>query len=156
MQRMTVADIPPGLPDPVADARFYAGVPLRRLAAFCIDAVGAGALGIVGGLALGIATLGIGLLAFGPAMLAAAFAWRFVGLARLSATPGMWAVGIELRRADGARLDPALSALHTALYFGCFFLMVPQIASMAMMATDPRGRGLPDALTGCAAIHRPA
>jgi hypothetical protein len=42
------------------------------------------------------------------------------------------------------------------LYFACFFLVVPQMASVWLMAAGASGRGLPDLALGAAMIHRPA
>jgi uncharacterized RDD family membrane protein YckC len=144
-----------GLPHPVHDARFYAGVPMRRLIAFAIDAVAATLLGAAAALAFGVLTLWIGFAAFFPAMAATAFAYRAFSIGRWSATPGMVATGIELRRADGARFGPAEAVVHTAAFMIAFFFVLPQIASVALMATGPMGRGLHDMLIGSTAIRTP-
>lgn len=145
-----------GLPDPARDARFYEGVAQRRLLAFAIDAAVIAVLGFLGAAAFGLATFGVGFLAAGPITLGLAFLYRALTIARLSATPGMWVAGVELREAHGGRMTPPTAAAHTALYFACFFLVVPQIVSVWLMATTPAGRGLPDLALGAAMIHRPA
>jgi uncharacterized RDD family membrane protein YckC len=156
LDAMTIGSASPGLPDPARDARFYEGVAQRRLIAFALDAAAIAALGFLGAAAFGIATFGVGFLAAGPVALGVAFLYRAITLARLSATPGMWIVGVELREAHGGALAPWTAMAHTALYFGCFFLVIPQIASVWLMATTPTGRGLPDLALGAAMIHRPA
>jgi uncharacterized RDD family membrane protein YckC len=153
---MTHADRPRGLPDPVADARFYEGVAPRRLAAFLMDGIAATALGLLAGTAVGLATFGGGFVAMGPVAFVVAFLYRAVAVARVSATPGMWAAGIELRDLAGARVSPATAWLHTAVYLGCWAFVIPQIVSVFLMATARDGRGLPDLVAGTAAIHRPA
>lgn len=153
---MIARPFPPGLPDPSREARFYAGVAQRRLLAFAIDAAAIAALGVLAAAAFGLATFGVGFLAAGPVGLCAAFLYRALTLARLSATPGMWLLGLELREAHGGTLSPFTAAAHTALFFGCFFLVLPQIASVWLMATGRAGRGLPDLALGAAMIHRPA
>ncbi|TVQ53410.1 MAG: RDD family protein [Rhodobacteraceae bacterium] len=145
-----------GLPHPVHDARFYEGVPLRRLIAFAIDAVAATAAGVVVALAFGLLTLGIGFAAWAPAMAATAFLYRALPLGRWSATPGMLAVGVEMRRLDGGRFGPAEALAHTAGFMVAFFFVLPQIVSVVLMATGPLGRGLHDMAIGSAAINRPA
>jgi uncharacterized RDD family membrane protein YckC len=147
---------PLGLPDPVRDARFYAGVGRRRLLAFAIDATAVTALGFLAAAGVGLATFGVGFAAAGLVTLGVAFLYRSMTLARLSATPGMWIAGVELREAHGGRLAPWTAVAHTALYFGCFFLAVPQVVSVWLMAATASGRGLPDLGLGTAMIHRPA
>jgi uncharacterized RDD family membrane protein YckC len=147
---------PMGLPDPMRESRFYEGVAQRRLIAFGIDAAAISALGLLTAGAFGLATLGLGFMAAGPVTLGVAFLYRALTLARLSATPGMWLAGVELREAHGGRLSPWTAATHTALFFACFFMVVPQIASVWMMATTATGRGLSDLALGTAMIHRPA
>jgi uncharacterized RDD family membrane protein YckC len=146
----------PGLPHPVADARFYAGVPLRRLLAFFVDTVAILLVGVAATLIVGLFTLGAGF-ALGPPIIAAtALVYRAGALARLSATPGMWLLGIEMRGADGNRVSPIVATFHTLAYTICTILALPQIVSVAMMALGSMGRGLPDAVLGTAVINRPA
>jgi uncharacterized RDD family membrane protein YckC len=143
------------LPHPVRDARFYAGVPLRRVIAFVIDTVATVVLGLVVALAIGLATLGAGLLAFVPVMGATGFLYRVLSLARWSATPGMLATGIEFRRRDGRSFDLPHAFLHTALFVFCMLTGALQVISAGLMAVTPTGRGLPDMALGSVVIHRP-
>lgn len=145
-----------GLPHPVHDARFYDGVPLRRLIAFAIDAAAATALGAVVALVFGLLTFGLGFAAWLPTAAATAFLYRALSIGRWSATPGMLATGIELRRADGSRFGRAEAVVHTAAFMIAFFFVLPQIASVVLMATGPLGRGLHDMAIGSTAINRPA
>lgn len=145
-----------GLPDPVIDPQFYAGAQARRLAAFAVDTLAIAALSTVAILSIGLMTLGLGLLAAGPIWLTTGFLYRWLSIARWSATPGMRLTGVELRRLDGEVLDEAGAILHTAAFFGATLFALPQIASVALMATSPDGRGLHDRATGVALINRPA
>ena len=145
-----------GLPHPTLDARFYAGVPARRLAAFLIDAVAAVLIGVVVAAAFGVVTLGVGFLAFAPAMGLTGFLYRWLSIAQWSATPGMLVAGIELRGYGGARLDAAEAFAHTALFSLMTLFVLPQLLSAAVMATSPIGRGFHDMALGTAAINRPA
>ena len=145
-----------GLPHPALDARFYDGVPIRRLAAFAIDLAATTALGAVAVVAFGLATIGIGFAAAPLVFAATGFLYRAFALGRWSATPGMVAVGIEIRRYDGERLTRADAVAHTGLFFLATLFVVPQIASAALMATGPLGRGLHDMPLGTACIKSPA
>ncbi|MFN3614594.1 MAG: RDD family protein [Rubrimonas sp.] len=146
----------PGLPDPVRDARFYDGVPGRRLFAFVVDTAAIVALTLLATLVFGVLSLGVGLLLFAPIGVAVTFAYRAAAIAQWSATPGMALVGIELRRADGARFGPLEAVIHTALFMLAFFMAAPQILSIVMMAMGRPGRGLHDLVLGSTAINRPA
>ena len=145
-----------GLPHPVGDARFYAGVPLRRLIAFVIDTVAIVLLGVVATLVFGVLTLGAGFFLSLPVMAVTAFVYRAGTLARLSATPGMWLTGIELRRRDGTSFALVEALIHTAVFTACLVTGILQLISVAMMVLGPMGRGLPDLAIGAAAINRPA
>lgn len=152
---MTNASYPSGLPHPVADARFYAGVPGRRLLAFLIDTVAIIILSVVATLLFGLVTLGAGFFMGVPIMAAAAFVYRATTLAHWSATPGMWMTGIEMRRRDGSPFELLDGVLHTAGFMICLATGILQIISVATMALAPRGQGLPDMILGSAAINRP-
>jgi uncharacterized RDD family membrane protein YckC len=145
-----------GLPDPERDRQFYAGVPLRRLAAWIVDVVLVTLLALTALLILAIPTFGLALL-FSVAIGAATdFLYRVATLSQGSATPGMRLFGIELRDGAGNRLQFPLAAAHVLLTWVCFAVALAQLASAAMMAGTPRGQGLPDLLLGTAMINRPA
>lgn len=146
----------PGLPDPVRDAQFYAGVRARRLVAFLIDFAVITVVALLATLLFGVATLGLGFALAAPIGAVVGFLYRYLTIARASATPGMALVGVELRRRDGKRFDAWDSAVHTALFTIMFVTVLPQIVSVAMMAFGSDGRGLHDALIGSALINRPA
>ena len=145
-----------GLPHPVADARFYSGVPLRRLLAFVLDSIVIFIAGLIVALAFGLLTLGAGFAVFVPVMGVTGLAYRIGTLARWSATPGMWVTGIEFRRRDGHGFGLGEAVVHTVVYTVCMMTVILQVVSVALMALGPLGRGVPDLLLGSAAINRPA
>lgn len=140
------------LPDPDLHAEFYADVPAKRLVAWVIDSLAIFALVL---LALPF-TAFTALLFFPLFYLAIGLAYRVVGLARLSATPGMWFMALELRNARGERADTTLALLHTLFYSLSLAFVLPQVASVAAMLIGPRAQGLHDIVLGSAVINRPA
>lgn len=144
-----------GLPDPVSDARFYDGVPARRLLAFLVDEALGWAIGLTAAFIFGVATLGVGFLAFAPVMALSAFAYRWASLTRWSATPAMSLFGVQLRNRHGERFSASEALAHTAMFYLCLATGVGQVVSVAMMLTSPMGRGVGDALIGSTMIRRP-
>lgn len=147
-----------GLPDPVRDPQFYAGVPLRRFVAFLIDTVViliimVGVL-LVGAL-VGLATFGLGWVLIVPAFALAGFVYRFTLIRERSATLGMMAVGIELRGPDGERFDGPMAAIHTLAYYTTVYLPVLMVCGMILMVFNPRRQLLHDLPLGTAMINRP-
>lgn len=140
------------LPDPERHADFYAGVPAKRAVAWVIDTL---ATALV--TAVIVPFTAFTALFFLPLLfLAVNFAWRAASLANWSATPGMRTCGIELRAADGRRLDAGTAVAHTFGTMLTWGFVLPQVASAAMMLITPRGQGLTDHVLGTVAIHRPA
>jgi uncharacterized RDD family membrane protein YckC len=154
--RMYSTDTHSGLPHPIADARFYSGVPLRRLLAFVIDSVVIVLVGLGLTLVFGVVTLGTGFVLLAPVMGMTGLVYRIASLARWSATPGMWLCGIEMRRRDGQHFGIIEALVHTVMFALCLATGFLQVISIATMALAPLGRGLPDMLLGSAAINRPA
>lgn len=140
-----------GLPDPVTDRRFYAGVPARRLFAFLIDIL------IVWGLALlvGLLTLGIGFLLLGFIVAAVDLIYRVSTLSNRSATWGMRFVAIELRRRDGRRFDFLHAVGHTLLFYVVVAFAPLLLVSAILMAGSALGRGLQDLPFGSTMINSP-
>jgi len=140
------------LPDPDYHGEFYADVPLKRLIAWMVDTV----------LILVLAALVVpftaftGLFYFPFLAMVVGFFYRALSIAGASATPGMRLMAIELRNARGERLDLPQAVLHTLLFTVFFSMMLPQLASMALMLMGPRAQGLHDLVLGTAAINRPA
>ncbi|MDF1854916.1 RDD family protein [Pseudooceanicola sp.] len=143
---------PQGLPDPDYQPEFYAGVPLKRLLAWLLDT------GLILVLCLLILpfTAFTGLFFFPALMLVVGFVYRWATLTLGSATWGMRLFAIDLRQADGARLDGAGAFWHTLGYSLSMALPVLQLLSIALMLTSSRGQGLSDHMLGTVAINRPA
>ena len=141
-----------GLPDPVLDAQFYAGVPFKRLIAWIIDAVIVGALWM----AVVIGTLGTFAFFMFFGLLIVNFVYRAFMVDRYSATLGMMAVGIELRNGRGDRLDRTQAIWHVTLFLGLMVFFFINVISMIVMLVNERGQGLHDMVLGTTAINRPA
>ncbi|WP_298499406.1 RDD family protein [uncultured Maritimibacter sp.] len=141
-----------GLPDPDYQAEFYADVPTKRLIAWIIDTVIVALLVV---LAI-VFTAFIGAFFAGFLWLALGFAYRTVTIANGSATLGMRLCSIELRKADGSRMDFGAALLHTLGYSMSMAFVLPQIASVVLMLTSERKQGLTDMVLGTAAINKPS
>lgn len=141
-----------GLPDPVLDATFYAGVPAKRLFAWVIDAL---AIGLLVVLALPLTGF-LGLYFMPVLFLVLGFVYRAMTIARGSATPGMQLMAIEFRDRAGRRFDASLALAHTLLFTLACAVAPLQLVSAILMATTARGQGLGDMLLGTAALNRPA
>ena len=139
-----------GLPDPHAQAEFYADVPAKRLLAFVIDTV------IVALICAALVVFTIFTAAFFLPLLwmVVSFAYRTITLANGSATIGMRVTGIEFRTQRGERMDLPIAAAHTLLYSIWFAMLIPQVASVILMMTGARAQGLSDHILGTAAINR--
>lgn len=145
----------PGLPDPELDRQFYAGVPTRRLIAWFIDLAVALFFGLPIALFFGLATLGFGFALFPFLLASVSFVYRVLTISGGSATWGMRVMGIELRRADGARFDFGTALMHTALYTLSIAFVVAQLISCLAMVGTRYGQGLPDLVLRTTAINRP-
>lgn len=141
-----------GLPDPDRAREFYADTPVKRLLAWLADTV------LVGFLVLLTVPFTLGLaLFFAPVLwLLLSFLYRWVTLANGSATWGMRLMSIEIRCADGTRLDTAKAFLHTLGYSVSVAVFPLQLVSIGLMLTSPRAQGLTDHLLGTAALNRSA
>jgi uncharacterized RDD family membrane protein YckC len=140
----------PDLPHPERDAAFYDSVPAKRLVAWVIDGILIFALTL---LAIPL-TLFTALFYLPVLWLALSFAYRTVTLAQGSATWGMRFMGIELRTFRGECFALPDAAAHTAIYTASMAFVLPQIASIVLMLTTPRGQGLPDLALGTVALNR--
>ncbi|KKM24373.1 hypothetical protein LCGC14_1605720, partial [marine sediment metagenome] len=141
-----------GLPDPDTEAEFYADIPTKRLFAWLIDIVFITLISVV----LVPLTLFTALFYFPVLMLCVGFAYRVVGLARHSATPGMRIMSVELRAGTGARFDLPMAFLHTTGYAVSMALFPLQMISAVLMLSTARAQGLTDHMLGSAAINRAA
>lgn len=146
-----MTDIHWGLPDPETQPDFYSDVPVKRLIAFVIDTV---LILLLTVLVLPF-TAFTGLFFFPFLMMLVGFAYRVVTLAAGSATLGMRLAAIEFRTGDGQRFTLFQAFLHTLTFSISFSMVVPQVVSVVLMLSTPRGQSLADLLLGCAAINRP-
>lgn len=138
------------LPDPDRQPEFYNSVPTKRFLAWIADTI------IVIGLSLTavLFTAFVGLFFFGLIWLVLSYCYRVVTIANGSATWGMRFVGIELRTAEGSRLDLPMALAHTTGYTISIALPVLQVISIVMMLTGARGQGLTDAFLGTVALNK--
>ena len=140
------------LPDPDFQAEFYSDVPMKRAVAWIFDTILIAILTIVI-----VPFTAFTALFFLPVLyLTMSFVYRWVSLARKSATPGMRLMAIEFRNRDGARFDAGIALAHTIGYTLTIGTLVPQILSVVLMLTSARGQGLTDHVLGTVAINRAA
>jgi uncharacterized RDD family membrane protein YckC len=144
-----------GLPDPDRDPQFYDGVPSRRLVAWIIDVCIAALLTMPVAVAFGVLTLGFGFLMLPLVYAVTSFLYRTLTIAGGSATWGMRAMGIELRRGDGSRFDLIYATAHVAIYTVCVGMLVLQLASIVAIVGTRYHQGLHDLILGTTAINSP-
>jgi uncharacterized RDD family membrane protein YckC len=137
-------------PDPDAFPHLYAGVTLKRGLAWVFDAL---LILILVLLALPF-TAFTGLFYLPLLWLVVGFLYRWVTLARGSATPGMRFCGIEFRAPGGERLDSAQAGLHTLGYTLSVAVFPLQLLSIASMLMSRRGQGLTDHFLCTVAVNR--
>jgi uncharacterized RDD family membrane protein YckC len=138
------------LPDPARHPGFYADVPAKRAMAWLIDTVF-----IAFVVAVLIPFTGfLALFILGFVYLVVSFLYRWLTIAKLSATPGMAIMGIELRDGQGRRFDGGMAFLHTLAYSMSVAFVFPQLLSVALMVLSPRKQGLTDHVLGSVAINR--
>lgn len=139
------------LPDPILDAQFYDGVPVKRLIAWCVDVL------VVAGLILLALLASVGLLVVVFPVLAFTLnlIYRAWTVQRWSATPGMRTVGLELRNRQGDKLSPFEAVAHSIIYILVFATLIGALVNAVMMLVTDRGQGLHDMILGTTAINRP-
>lgn len=139
------------LPCPDRQAEFYDGVTLKRGLAWVIDVV------VIWVIALLLSLLSIvGLFVIPMVVLVVGFLYRWVTLARGSATWGMRLMAIEFRNPWGERLSQSQAALHVTGYYIAMSTLVLQVISVGLMMISDRGQGLSDMVLGTVALNRRA
>lgn len=140
------------LPDPIDQAEFYAGVPVKRLLAWIIDTI------LIGSVAAVLATLPlfIGWFFYPFIFLVVSFLYRSATISSRSATWGMRLMNIELRGRTGQPLEGSEAMMHTGAYLLASAFFLPQLISVLLMITSPRHQSLHDHLVGSAAINKPS
>ncbi|WP_323764979.1 RDD family protein [Marinovum sp.] len=140
------------LPDPQYHPEFYADIAPKRLLAWLID------VGLILGLTLialpFTAFIGLFFLPFLYAFIG--FIYRVMTISGGSATLGMRVMSVELRSAEGARLDLGGAFLHTTGYYLSCLMALVQLGSMVLMITSERGQGLTDMVLGTVMVNRRA
>jgi uncharacterized RDD family membrane protein YckC len=139
-------------PDLGYDARLYADMPVKRALAWAVDTV---LIAFV--VALLIPLTGFAALFFlGGLYVIVSFVYRWIGLARNSATVGLRMMGLEFRDVHGDRPGAGIGFVHTLLYAMSVAFVVPQVISVLMICLTRRGQSLSDAVLGVVLINRGA
>ncbi|MFK7875425.1 MAG: RDD family protein [Paracoccaceae bacterium] len=138
------------LPDPLRQPAFYASVPTKRFFAWVVDS-----LLILILVVIAIPLTGfLGLFILFPLYVTVGFVYRVVTLTGGSATLGMRLMAIEIRRANGQKLDLSTASLHTLGFTLCFSFFILQIISGVLMVTTDKGQSLTDHVLGTVALNR--
>lgn len=147
--------------DPMANPALFDGIRSKRVFAFLIDVLLVAFFTFVAGVLvffLGIFTLGLAWFFY-------AFLWQAVALIYTAvtlggpnaATPGMRAMGIEMRLWYGAKPYALLAAMHVILFWLSFTLLTPLVVLISLFSD--RKRLLHDIVLGTvvmnsSALHR--
>ena len=139
------------LPDPHDDVEgeFYKGVNSKRLVAWIFDVIFICFLGII--LIPFTAFTAMFILPF--FFLVVGFVYRVFTLTGNSATWGMRLTGMEIRQADGNRLDFKAALMHTFLYSVAVAISPLQMISVIMMLVTDQKQGLGDMIMGTAPLR---
>jgi uncharacterized RDD family membrane protein YckC len=136
-------------PDPALQSQFYAQVAPKRAMAWAIDTALTALL-----VALLIPLTGfLALFFLGGLYLVINFLYRWIGLARHSATLGMRIMGVEFRDDRGYRVAGGQAFAHTLFYALSVAFVIPQLISILMMCFTARGQGLSDVVLGTVLIN---
>ncbi|MEM6710860.1 MAG: RDD family protein [Pseudomonadota bacterium] len=143
--------------DPKREPWLFDGVRTRRILAFVFDLVILSILVVIAGtvtLFLGLPTFGLAWLLY-PILLPV-IAMGYIGVTMggaASATPGMQAMGIEMRLWHGARMNGLLAIIHALVFY--FTLGTGLLWAIILGASvfSPTKRCLHDVLLGTVAIN---
>jgi len=144
--------------DPARKPERFAGISVRRVVAFALDAMIVAVITAV--LAgpfwfLGVISLGLFHPLFAAILVAIPYAYQTLFIAgRRAATPGMAILDLEVRRLDGGRPDLLLAALFVALFYASVAFTGWFIVLIGLF--NARGRLLHDTLTGLVVVRREA
>ena len=144
--------------DPLSNPALFDGIRSKRVFAFLIDVLVVAFFTFVAGILvffLGIFTLGLAWFFY-------AFLWQAVALIYTAvtlggpnaATPGMRAMGIEMRLWYGARPYALLAAMHVLLFWLSFTLLTPLVVLVSLFSD--RKRLLHDLILGTIVVNSPA
>ncbi|WP_106752234.1 RDD family protein [Pannonibacter carbonis] len=144
--------------DPMANPALFDGIRSKRVFAFLIDVLLVAFFTFVAGILvffLGIFTLGLAWFFY-------AFLWQAVALIYTAvtlggpnaATPGMRAMGIEMRLWYGAKPYALLAAMHVLLFWLSFTLLTPLVVLISLFSD--RKRLLHDIVLGTVVMNSSA
>ena len=151
---MTVSDTFPGLPHPDTRPDLYDGVVPKRGVAWLVDSILIALLTLLVAVLLAPVTLLMSVVFIVPLYAVLGFLYRWVTIARASATPGMRFAAVELRDRFGQPLDSGAALLHTLGYSLSLAVFPLQFISIALMLISERGQGLTDHVMGTTALNR--
>ncbi|EFO29486.1 RDD domain-containing protein [Roseibium sp. TrichSKD4] len=144
--------------DPLVRPELFSGVRSRRIFAFFIDVISIFILTTVAAVViffLGIFTLGLAWLLY--AIMAPAVALLYVAFTLggpNAATPGMRAMGLEMRLWYGAKPYPLLAAVHVLAFWFSVSLLTPLILLISLFSD--RKRLLHDIVLGTVVMNSDA
>lgn len=128
--------------DPLARPELFEGVRTRRIFAFLIDVIAIALLTLAAGVLvfiLGIFTLGLGWLLYAILWQAVALAYSAFTLGGPnSATPGMRAMGLEMRLWYGEKPYPLLAAMHAVLFWISVSFLTPLVLLVSLFSDRKR------------------
>lgn len=141
--------------DPAISPDLYAGVLTRRSIAFLLDAAAIAALTLIGWalvIALGVITFGLFWLLLWLVFPAVALAYTGFSLGGPhSATPGMRAMGIEMRQRDGGPMFALLAMAHALIFWVSVAALTPLILLVGLF--NARKKLAHDFLLGTVVIN---
>ena len=141
-----------GLPDPDTQPEFYEDVPTKRLIAWVADVILISVITAI----LTVFSLFTALFILPLLYATVSFLYRWVSLARSSATPGMRLVSLEFQTRDGRDFDGATAFMHTLGYFVSVAVFPLQLVSVGCMLMTEKRQGLTDLVLNTAALNRRA
>ncbi|MXN67349.1 RDD family protein [Stappia sp. GBMRC 2046] len=141
--------------DPLSHPALFEGVRTRRIFAFFIDVIAIAVLTVF----FGILVFFLGIFTFGLGFLLYAILWQTVALAYAAftlggpnaATPGMRAMGLEMRLWHGERPYPLLAAMHSLLFWFSVTVLTPLVLVFSLLSD--RKRLLHDLILGTVVIN---
>lgn len=145
--------------DPVAEPWLFEGVRTRRIMAFLLDLVVLSIFTVIAAFVVGVfgvLTFGLGWLIY-PILLPI-IALAYIGLTMggsKSATPGMQAMGIEMRLWHGAPMYGLLAIVHALTFYFAAGTGVLWLVILGASLFSSTKRCLHDVLLGTVAINNP-
>lgn len=137
--------------EPLLPAAALAGVRLRRIFALALDLLLVSILCFLLWVALAFVTFGLSLFVLPPLFPVVAFFYNGLTISGPAmATPGMSAMGLEMRLTDGTRVPFLNAAVHAVLFY--VSSMFPPVFLVSLINANKRC--LHDMLTGVIVVRR--